>query len=299
MNLSEACSEYLIYLDSVRSVSGNTILGYKNDLSRLQEFLGAERDMASIVKNDLLFCVGELSKEKKSAASVNRFIAATRGVFTYCRKMNFITTNIALEIKTVKLPKRMPRFLTGDEVDKLCLEPKNNELLWESRDRALFELLYSSGCRVSELCGLKFSDFKDNHRSAVVKGKGNKERYIYFAEDAQKALEVYLEDRKKRFGSITGEYVFVNQGGTPLTTGGVRYILTKYTGPEGTNKHVSPHAFRHTFATTMLANGADVRVVQELLGHSTVSTTQRYTHVTTERLIDIYKKTHPHGDSNN
>jgi len=289
----------LIYLESVRSVSPNTVTGYKIDLGRLCGFLGNDRDISGIKKNDFLFCVGELSKEKKSAASINRFIAAVRGLFTYCRRMNYISTNTALELKTVKMPKRIPRFLTGDEVDAICALPEKQELLWETRDRAIFEMLYSSGCRVSELVSLKFTDFKDGTRSALIRGKGNKERYVYFEEDARKALEAYLDDRKARFPSSTEKHIFLNQGGTALSARGLQYILSRYSGPEGTNHHVSPHAFRHTFATTMLANGADVRVVQELLGHSSISTTQRYTHVTTERLIDIYNKAHPHGKDNN
>lgn len=296
MTLSQASDEYLIYLDSVRSVSPNTLAGYKNDLDRLCKFLGKDSDITGFKKNDFLFCVGELSREKKSAASINRFIAALRGLFTYCRHMNYISTNVALEIKTVKMPKKIPRFMTTKEVDAICELPEKKELLWETRDRAIFEMLYSSGCRVSELVNLKFSDFKDGIKSALVRGKGNKERYVYFEKDAQKALEIYLEDRKVRFPSNKEEHIFLNQGGTALTTGGLQYILSRYSGPEGTNHHVSPHAFRHTFATTMLANGADVRVVQELLGHSSISTTQRYTHVTTERLIDIYNKAHPHGE---
>lgn len=296
MTLFQAQDEYLVYLDSVRSVSPNTIAGYRNDLDRLCEFLGKDRDITGIKKNDFLICVGELSKEKKSAASINRFIAAVRGLFSYCRRMNYTSTNVALELKTVKLPKRIPRFLTGDEVDDICKMPGKQEILWETRDRAIFEMLYSSGCRVSELVGLKFQDFKDGTKSALVRGKGNKERYVYFEEDARKALALYLEDRKKRFPDSTESHIFLNQGGTALSVSGVQYILSKYSGPEGTNHHVSPHAFRHTFATSMIANGADVRLVQELLGHSRISTTQRYTHVTTERLIDIYNKAHPHGE---
>ncbi|MCQ2578346.1 MAG: tyrosine-type recombinase/integrase [Treponema sp.] len=296
MTLFQAQDEYLVYLDSVRSVSPNTIAGYRNDLDRLCEFLGKDRDITGIKKNDFLICVGELSKEKKSAASINRFIAAVRGLFSYCRRMNYTSTNVALELKTVKLPKRIPRFLTGDEVDDICKMPGKQEILWETRDSAIFEMLYSSGCRVSELVGLKFQDFKDGTKSALVRGKGNKERYVYFEEDARKALALYLEDRKKRFPDSTESHIFLNQGGTALSVSGVQYILSKYSGPEGTNHHVSPHAFRHTFATSMIANGADVRLVQELLGHSRISTTQRYTHVTTERLIDIYNKAHPHGE---
>ena len=129
-------------------------------------------------------------------------------------------------------------------------------------------------------------------------GKGKKDRRVFFEEDAKKALDDYLNDRKNRFqNQAEGDcpYLFVNQNGTHLTSGGVRYILSRYSGEEGINHHINPHAIRHTFATSMLSNGADVRYIQEMLGHSSISTTQRYTHITTESLIEIYKKAHPHG----
>ena len=184
-------------------------------------------------------------------------------------------------------------------MNELCTEPVKDELLWASRDHAIFLMLYSSGCRASEIVGLKLSDFMDGGRSAIVTGKGNKQRKVFFAAEACKALSEYLADRKKVLAenqiSQPSQVLFINQKGHPLTTGGLRYILNRYSGVEGTNHHVNPHAFRHTFATTMLSNGADVRMVQEMLGHSSISTTQRYTHITTEKLIDIYNKAHPHS----
>ncbi|MGP1458018.1 MAG: tyrosine-type recombinase/integrase [Treponema sp.] len=303
LSLSSLIAEFIVYLDSVRTLSPNSVDAYGRDLARLKSVLGEEKDVASVGAEDIRFCIARLSKEGKAATSVNRFIASVRSFFSYCRKFNYIEENPALAIKSVRTPKYMPRFLTGAEVDELCSEPRKNELLWETRDAALFEMLYSSGCRVSELAALKKSDFDDDFSSAVVKGKGKKDRRVYFGSDAQKSLLAYLSDRKSRFSSqhIADEEkaVFVNQRGGALTTGGIRWILSRYTGAEGTGRHVSPHAFRHTFATAMLAGGADVRVVQEMLGHSSISTTQRYTHITTERLIDIYNKAHPHGGAKN
>ncbi len=132
-----------------------------------------------------------------------------------------------------------------------------------------------------------------------VKGKGKKDRIVYFEADALKALSEYLPERKALLArlKVPGQKaLFVNEKGGPLTTRGIRWIVERYSGAEGTNRHVSPHAFRHTFATAMLSGGADVRVVQEMLGHSSISTTQRYTHVTTQQLIDIYRQAHPHGE---
>lgn len=297
--LSELADEFLIYIESVRTLSQNSVIAYKNDLAHLMKVLGEDALIENVSIEDLRFCVAKLSGENKASSSINRFIAAVRTFFAYCKKLGYIEVNPALELKTVRLPKHIPTFLTAREVDFLCALPEAHELLWETRDKALFEMMYSSGCRVSEIVSLKIKDFGSDFSSVIVTGKGKKDRKVYFGKEAQEALEIYLADRKKRFASEklqdNSPYVFVNQKGGSLTTGGVRYILSKYTGLQGINRHVSPHALRHTFATAMLANGADVRVVQEMLGHSSISTTQRYTHITTEKLIDIYNKAHPHS----
>lgn len=302
MRLKELCEEFLIYLSSVRSLSPNTVLGYKNDLQLFQQFLSPEVEVLSITKENILLCIGQLSKQHKTAASINRFIAAVRTLFKYAQKFEYVKTNPSLEVKTVKLKKQLPRYMTQNEVRQILSEPKHNELLWQTRDYAIFILLYSSGCRISELVNLKLSDFKDGYKWAFVIGKGKKQRKVFFEENARVALNEYLQDRQKiieqnQIQNPTNQ-LFINQKGTAITVEGVRYILSKYSGVQGTNHHVNPHAFRHSFATNLIANGADVRVVQEMLGHSNISTTQRYTHVTTEKLIEVYNKAHPHSEEN-
>ena len=299
MVLQELTDEFILYLSAVRGLSDNTCLGYKNDLAKLMEFLTPQMEVGDVTKENLLLCIGQLSKQKMSSATVNRFIAAVRTMFAYAKKFDYIQKNPALELKTVKLPKKMPRFMTQGEVNELCSEPVTKELLWGNRDLALFKMLYSSGCRVSEITNLALGDFQDNYSSAVVTGKGDKQRIVYFDEASVSALRLYLVDRTKVIEQNgikePTDKLFINQKGEPLTTGGIRYILNRYSGPEGTNHHMNPHAFRHTFATTMIGNGADVRMVQEMLGHSSISTTQRYTHITTEKLIETYNKAHPHS----
>lgn len=299
MTLNESCEEFLVYLSTVRGMTDNTVLSYKEDYKKLAEFLGPDTEVDKISLQDLRFCVGSLSAQKYSVASINRFIASLRSLFAYSLKFGRIKINPALQIKSLKSPKHLPNFMTGTEVDELCAAPQKKALLWQSRDKALFELLYSSGCRVAELASLKLSDITNGGKSALVTGKGKKDRIVYFEEDAQKALFDYLSERKAlllRLKLPGQKALFVNEKGGPLTTRGIRWIVARYSGPEGTNRHVSPHAFRHTFATAMISKGADVRVVQEMLGHSSISTTQRYTHVTTQQLIDTYKRAHPHGD---
>jgi integrase/recombinase XerC len=229
-------------------------------------------------------------------SSINRFIAAVRAFFAYIRRLEYIAIDPSREIKTVKQPKRLPKFMTAGEVDELCELPEKKDILWPSRDKALFEMLYSSGCRVSEIASLTMRDFTEGYKSAFITGKGNKDRQVYFAVDAIEALKNYLPERGAHVAKGKKvEHVFINRLGLPLSARGIRYIVTRYSGAEGTNRHISPHAFRHTFATSLLTNGADVRVVQEMLGHSNISTTQRYTHITTEQLIKTYRKAHPHG----
>ena len=299
MTVKDSCEEFLLYLATVKGMTENTVQSYGEDYKKLNEFLGPDTEIDKVSLQDLRFCVGSLSAQKFSVATINRFIASLRALFSYSQKFGRLKVNPALEIKTLKAPKHLPNFMTGTEVDALCDAPQKNELLWASRDKAIFEMLYSSGCRVAELASLKLGDFSAGGKSAVVKGKGKKDRIVYFEADALAALKDYLAERKAlllRLKLPGQKALFVNKKGGQLSTRGIRWIVSRYSGPEGTNRHVSPHAFRHTFATSMLSSGADVRVVQEMLGHSSISTTQRYTHVTTQQLIDTYRQAHPHGE---
>lgn len=301
MTLNELVEEFLLYLSAVRNVSENTVAGYRNDLTQLQVMLTPDLDVKSVTKENLLLCIGELSRQKRAAASINRFISAFRTLFSYARKFEYIEKDPAIEIKTVKQPKKVPNYMTQAEVHQLCNQPAENELLWQKRDMAVLAMLYSSGCRISELRNLKLSDFTDGGRAAIVTGKGNKQRKVYFADKARECLSEYLKDRERVLAENNvaekPDQLFISQKGKPISVNGLRYIITRYSGVEGTNHHINPHAFRHTFATTLLSNGADVRLVQEMLGHSSISTTQRYTHITTEKLIETYNKAHPHGKS--
>lgn len=297
VTLQQACDEFLVYLETIRGLSDNTVTAYREDYSHLMNTLGAQTPMNSIKSEDLRLCVGILSKNNYKATSVNRFISATRSLFAYSKKFQYIQTNVAEEIKTLRIAKKLPRYMTRGEIDELCAMPENVGLLWPARDKAIFEMLYSSGCRVSELVSLRMDSFTEGFASAKVMGKGSKERYVFFEKDSRDALELYLKERNEKLGErAAGEkMLFLNQALTPLTTDGVRYILQRYSGVDGTNHPVNPHAFRHTFATQMLSEGADIRMVQEMLGHSTISTTQRYTHVTAAQLKEAYAQAFPHS----
>lgn len=299
--LNDLIEEFLLYLKDVRILSENTVVSYGEDLKHLCEFIDPNAPIESITLEDLKECVGQLSIRNFKSTSINRFIAAVRTFFAYCRKFHYIQDNVALELKTVRFSKVLPKYMSPNEIDSICELPDKKDLLWGARDKAIFEMLYSSGCRVSELASIKFEDMSSAYSSAIVKGKGSKERRVFFEKDAVCAFQKYLVERNEKFPkTLKGEsgyvpYIFLNQQGKPLSSQGIWYIVTKYSGQEGLNKRVTPHAFRHTFATAMLSCGADIRVVQELLGHSNISTTQRYTHVTTQRLKDVYNQAFPHS----
>ncbi len=304
--LTEYIDEFLAYQQGVRGLSEHSVHAYKGDLAILLKNLthdSTEKNVADITLKDLRSCVSSLSKEKKSPASINRFIAAVRNLFAYLARFDYIKSNVALELKTVKMPVRVPHFMSDSEAQELCTLPLNKDLLWAARDLALFEMLYSSGCRVSELAGISLEDISSKGDSALVTGKGKKDRRVFFSKEATAALRSYLVERKAKLLSLKKaeqpskaiNKLFINKKGTELTTRGIRFIISRYSSVEGTNKHVHPHVFRHSFATTMITEGADIRSVQEMLGHASISTTQRYTHVTSESLRKLYKQAHPHG----
>ncbi len=308
-SVEDASEEFLVYLGGVRSVSPNTVKGYGNDYEKLVELLKVQIPLSkcrtdgsegipleSVELIHLRTCLGSLVRKNAAPASVNRFVAAVRSLFAYCSRLEYINNNPALELGTVKMPVRIPDFMTETEAETLCEEPEVKPLLWAARDKALFEMLYSSGCRVSAIAGLKLADFKADYRSAIVHGKGNKDRVVFFSDDAVASFKLYLQERKARIKGVAHvAAAFVSQRGKALSVRGIYGVVARYSSVEGTNRHVSPHSFRHSFATSMLNAGADIRIVQEMLGHSSISTTQRYTHVSASRLVDIYNRAHPHG----
>ncbi len=302
--------EFLAYQQGVRGLSDNSVEAYKADLTKMVELLKNDiifhddtLKIEEITVKNLRSCIAQLTKEKKSPATINRFIAAVRNLFAYMARFDYINKNVALELKTVKQPIRVPHYMTDSEAQELCTMPSKKDLLWAARDLALFEMLYSSGCRVSEIAGIHLFDISAKGDSALVTGKGKKDRRVFFSKEATRALEDYIVERKAKLLDMKKDDVafkgtnklFINKKGTELSTRGIRFIISRYSSMEGTNKHIHPHVFRHSFATTMISEGADIRSVQEMLGHSSISTTQRYTHVTSESLRKLYKQAHPHG----
>ena len=278
-------SEYLNWLEVERGLSRNTIDAYKNDLIGFFDYFQNIENLDEIKRNNFSEYTMFLASNNISASSITRKIASIKGFFKYVSANREIKANPALAINSPKLPKRLPKVITFEEIKKLL-----NNLL-TVKEKAVFELLYATGLRVSELVNLEIKnvDFKNNLIKTT--GKGSKERFVPVGKKAKAALNEYLKQRelilKTKFGSNYKENaIFINDNGKKISRQWV-YNFIKKQG-ETIHKQISPHTIRHSFATHLLENGADLRAVQELLGHSSVVTTQLYTHISKKRLKEIY-----------
>lgn len=282
--------KFINYLKVEKNSSGHTITNYSIDLAAFGAFLG-DKDIAGVDHLALRRFLADMRAKNYSKRTVARKLASLRTFFKFLFREGLIKTNPATAVITPKLDKPLPNVLDVDKVSRL-LESPDEKTLSGLRDRAMLETLYSTGARVSELVGLDADDV--DFISGVVKlfGKGSKERIVPIGEPALKAIKRYLDNRigvriKER------NAIFLNKNGGRLTDRSVRRILDKYIRASSITMKVSPHSLRHSFATHLLDRGADLRSVQELLGHMNLSTTQIYTHVSTERLKAVYDKAHP------
>jgi integrase/recombinase XerC len=277
--------EFIRYLDAERGVSPHTIRAYRKDLE-----IFFESAPEYIQLNDIrAFVASEINRGlKKSTAS--RRLAALRSFLKYLHSEGYIKSNPAKLVQSPKLPRKLPRFLSVDEIFELVEKPKGIGFL-HVRDKAILELLYSSGLRVAELAALDLEDVNMKEGSVKAKGKGKKERIVPVGKKAIEALKSYMAERLLLKRSTPA--FFLNRSGTRLTDRSIRRIVQKYSKALALSGKVSPHTLRHTFATHLLQSGADLRVIQELLGHSSLSTTQKYTHLDVTHLMDVYDKAHP------
>ena len=312
---------FVDYLRYERNASPNTIREYRRDLQQFMEFLTppGEKTMplAHIDHRVVREFVGWNYDRRNAKSSVARKLAALRTFFKLCVREGYVKQNPARLVSTPKLPKRVPRVITAEEMngfldnilDPLPYPTKRRRRLqtrWEEesklvvkRDRALLELLYASGLRVSELVGLNLADIDRRGQMLRVLGKGRKERVVPYGKSAQAALEAYWPVREEILNrskaKLEVEIVFLNHFGRRLGTRSVRKIVEKYSRLANVNWDLHPHALRHAFATHLLADGADLRAIQELLGHVSLSTTQRYTQANIQQLMNVYDKAHPHA----
>jgi integrase/recombinase XerC len=284
------------FLVSERNYSEHTVRAYLTDLSEFNGFLRRKGvlndgpDISCIDEVSIRAYVGWLYGKKSSKKSISRKLASIRTFFEFLMREGVIRKNSAKLVPTPKGEKKLPAFLTVDEAFKL-IETAETKGVLGLRDRAILELLYSSGIRVSELVGINLSNLNLTGFLVKVLGKGNKERIIPLGYKAQEAIRQFMEIRHEL--NPKGDFLFVNSRGGRLTARSVGRIVKKYSIISGIPKNVSPHVLRHTFATHLLGSGADLRAIQEMLGHSSLTTTQRYTHTSIEKIMEIYDKTHP------
>jgi integrase/recombinase XerC len=296
--LEQYVTGFFLYLKMERNVSPYTLQDYETDIRRFIEFLANQGfvDALPCDINSILIraYLGELKQQEYARRTIARRIAALRSFFRYLCLEDVIADNPFRGMRTPKLEKRLPTFLDSKEMEQLLLLPTSD--LLGRRDAAALELLYASGMRVGELAGLHIKDIDLINRYVLIYGKGSKERIVPVGRVAVRVLEHYLKKvRPILYGSSATVHstLLLNHRGGPLTDRSIRRILDKYVQLMALNKHVSPHTIRHSFATHLLDNGADLRCVQELLGHVNLSTTQIYTHISKEKLKSIYRNTHP------
>jgi integrase/recombinase XerC len=290
------------YLSGERRLAVRTVETYRRDLRSLQEFVRNKNLPADAAKLDVAVLRAFLASlhAGNGNATIARKIAALRAFYQFLRKRRRVKENPAQALKIPKVQKPLPKFLTVDEAFRVVEAAENDDPLAEplrARDRAMLELLYGGGVRVSELHGLRLGDLDLTARTARVLGKGSKERIVPVGAQAIAALSIYLGVRDRfRHPKTRDQHpdaIFLGHRGTRLTVRQVQNIVRKY-GALGTGRaDVHPHALRHTCATHLLDAGADLRAIQELLGHSSLSTTQRYTHVSVDRLMEVYDRAHP------
>jgi len=291
-------SEFLNYLTIEKNASAHTVHDYCTDIEHFIDFITNRDELAASTEAIHLMVLraylNDLKKREYSRRTIARKVAALRSFFRYLCREDLVLDNPFRGLRTPKLEKRLPSFFDQNEMVALLGLPSDD--LLGVRDKAILELLYAAGIRVGELVRLQLHDIDFINRYVLVYGKGSKERVVPIGRKAIEALQKYLDFSRPRLckeSEVTHQVLFVNHRGGPLSDRSVRRILAKYVDMMALKKQVSPHTIRHSFATHLLDNGADLRCVQELLGHVSLSTTQIYTHISKEKLKIIYHNSHP------
>lgn len=300
--MRDLIARYLEYLADERIVSPHTLRAYGSDLDRFlsflsRDFLGKQADRIRPSEVDTLAIrsfIAAQTREGVGKRSQARSLSSLRGLFKFACREGILDHNPASSVRSPKQPQRLPRHLRPGEIETLLDAAAGDEPL-RRRDRALLELLYASGLRISELTGLDWHDVELDARTLRVRGKGGKERMVPFGVPAARALNRWLEVWESIRSKSPGadDPIFLNYRGGRLGVRSVRRVLDRYVDEASLASGIHPHTLRHTFATHLLENGADLRTIQELLGHSSLSTTQRYTHVEIDSLLKTYRESHP------
>lgn len=286
--------DYLDYLCYEKNYSNNTIINYNDDICEYLDYIDSEGlDFRNILYSDIRFYLMYLKDTKKdNNSSIDRKLSAIRGFYKYLANNKVVKNNVFSLVSGPKKSKRLPRFFEYNELEELFDACDLGTSLGQ-RDRLLLEMLYATGVRVSELVNIKVSDIDEVGHSILVLGKGNKERYVTYGDYCSEILDLYLSDGYLKLNTNKSCYLFLNNNGGNLTDRGVRYILDRIIKHTSIQKNISPHMIRHSFATHLLNEGADLLSVQKLLGHESIKATQIYTHVTTDRLKEVYFRSFP------
>jgi integrase/recombinase XerD len=291
---SQAVDRFLRHLSIERGLSPNTTRAYSADLARYLEW--AERrdvDALSPSYRDLRSYLAELDRAKYSRRTIARRLASLRSFFGWALEQGLVTADPSHIVHTPRQPRRLPRLVPADELAVL-LDTPAVETPVGLRDRAILELLYATGVRVSELAGLRFEDIDRSQGLVTVMGKGGRERSVPLHRLAGERLDAYLRDGRPSLATdASDDHVFLSTRGRPLSTDAIRRLFKHHLSQAGVAAGLSPHAMRHTYATHLLEAGADLRTVQELLGHVALSTTQTYTHLSMQRIKSVHRDAHP------
>ncbi len=290
--MKEHIEQFIRYLEVQKGASAHTLRAYRKDLGAFSAYVG--KDTQDVGMIDVRGFVALQIKQGLNKATAGRRLASVRSFLKFMQREGYIKSNPAKLVSTPRTQAALPRFLSVDDAFTLIEKPEGIGFI-HARDRAILELLYSSGLRVSEIADLNTDDINTREGLVKVRGKGRKERIVPVGAKAVDAVKSYLVERillKRKSSSL-----FLNRMGTKLSERGVRRIVVKYARMVGINGRIGPHTLRHTFASHLLQGGADLRVIQELLGHSSLSTTQKYTHLDITHLMDVYDKAHPLSDN--
>jgi integrase/recombinase XerD len=297
--MSKSLNEFLVFLAVEKGASSNTIAAYKNDLQQLADYIGSHGNSQTwqkLARSDIQDFILDLKQRGYTETSVARKVAAVRSFFAFLAAEGSINANPTEGLSSPRVGKSLPKAITPNEVDELLEQPARRSTPEAKRDRAMLELLYATGMRVTELVSLDMNNLHLDPRSPFVRcvGKGAKERSIPIHDHALEALNGYLEEGRPLLVRDRNEAaLFVNRRGERLTRQGFWLILKGYAKSANLGKEVTPHTLRHSFATHMLRGGMPLRNVQEMLGHANISTTQVYTHLTSDHVREVYERAHP------
>jgi len=293
MKIEDAIKYYLEYVVKELNYSEITKDNYERDLIIYKDFLDMKKyNYLYIKKNEIMEYLKYLDSFKYSNKTISRNLSSLRSFYSYLVDINETNNNIFKRIKNPKVEKKLPNYLSSDEIDKI-IETLKEDTKEEIRDKCIFELLYATGLRVSELSDLLLKNIDFKEKSIRVFGKGSKERIVYYGDYASSLLEKYMKVRDGFLIKENTDYLLINKVGTKLSRQSIEGIINRIMKKTLIKHKISPHTLRHTYATHLLDNGADLRSVQELLGHENLDTTEIYTHVSNERLKSEYFKYHP------